>query len=211
MFIQIFPSGPVATNAYVAGCSFSKEAIIIDPSPGSACKIISFLSEQAIIPKAILLTHSHWDHIADVLPLKEKYQIPLSVHPLDAPNLQKPGADGLSYRAYVSIPDVEPDSFLNEGDVIEVGELHFQVLYTPGHSHGCICFFEPEHLILFSGDTLFKSGIGNLSFPTSQPSRMGASLRKLALLPPQTKIFPGHGPSTTILAEQAIFDSYASP
>jgi hydroxyacylglutathione hydrolase len=121
------------------------------------------------------------------------------IHPLDVLNLQQPGADGLP--CWINIIGVEPDVFLEENAQVTVGELVFQVLHTPGHSPGCICFFEPQQHILFSGDTLFKGTIGNLSFPTSQPSLMSASLAKLAQLPLQTRVFPGHGPFTTLQAE----------
>ncbi len=87
---------------------------------------------------------------------------------------------------------------LEEGDRISIGEIAFTVISTPGHSPGCVCFYcEKEH-ILFSGDTLFKGTIGNLTFPTSVPDEMWPSLDKLAALPPETKVYPGHGPSTTI-------------
>jgi glyoxylase-like metal-dependent hydrolase (beta-lactamase superfamily II) len=199
MFIQVFPSGPFSTNAYVLACVSTREAAIIDPAPDSASDIESFLSEQNLKPQKILLTHSHWDHIADVHQLKEKYHIPVFIHSLDAPNLQQPGTDGLP--CWINIPSVQPDGFLQEGMLVKVGDLSFQVLHTPGHSPGCICLFEPQQHVLFSGDTLFKGTIGNLSFPTSQPSLMWPSLTKLAQLPLQTRVFPGHGPSTTIQAE----------
>lgn len=199
MFIQVFPSGPFSTNSYVVACSHSREAAIIDPAPDSASAIEAFLTQQNFNPQKILLTHSHWDHIADVNHLKEKYALPVLIHSLDVPNLQHPGTDGLP--CWIHIIGVEPDILLQEGEQIKVGELSFQVLHTPGHSPGCICFFEPQQHVLFSGDTLFKGTIGNLSFPTSQPTLMSSSLAKLAQLPPQTRVFPGHGPSTTIQAE----------
>lgn len=200
MFIQVFSSGPVSTNAYIVACANTREAAIIDPAFESACEIESFLLEHNFKPQKILLTHSHWDHIADVHPLKEKYQIPVYVHSLDAANLQQPGADALP--CWIPISGVKPDVFLEEGMEVKVGDYRFRILHTPGHSPGCVCFFEPFQYVLFSGDTLFKGTIGNLSFPTSQPSLMSSSLAKLAQLPPQTRVFPGHGPSTTIQAER---------
>lgn len=200
MFIQVFPSGPFSTNAYVVACAHTREAAVIDPAPDSAPQIEAFLSEHDFKPQKILLTHSHWDHIADVHPLKEKYQIPVYVHSLDALNLQEPGADSLP--CWIPISGVKPDVFLEEGMEVKVGDHAFQVLHTPGHSPGCVCFFEPVQHVLLSGDTLFQGTIGNLSFATSQPSLMSSSLAKLAKLPPETRVFPGHGPSTTIRAER---------
>ena len=81
---------------------------------------------------------------------------------------------------------------------MKLGSLNFQVIFTPGHSAGSICFYEKRQRILFSGDTLFQGSIGNLSFPTSRPDLMWSSLTKLSKLPPHTQVFTGHGPSTTI-------------
>lgn len=201
MFIQAFPSGPFSTNAYVVASAETREAAILDPAPDSSLQIQTFLTDHQLKAQKILLTHSHWDHIADVKQLKEKYQIPVYIHPLDASNLQKPGTDGLP--CWIFISGVQPDVLLEEGMQVSIGELNFQVLHTPGHSPGCVCFYEPQQHILFSGDTLFKGTIGNLSFPTSQPALMWPSLAKLAQLPPHTRVFPGHGPSTTIGAESS--------
>lgn len=196
MFIQCFPSGPYITNAYVAACPSTRTAVIIDPAPGSADALLGSLKDNHLNCISILLTHSHLDHIADVSVLKDILKVPVYVHALDAPNLEKPGADGLP--CIIPITGVKPDHFLEDEMRIPVGSLNFQVMHTPGHSHGSVCFYEPEEKILFSGDTLFKGTIGNISFPTSQPERMWSSLDRLAHLPPDTQVYPGHGRSTTI-------------
>lgn len=206
MLVQIFPSGPYFTNAYVAACENTREAAVIDPAPDSAKKILKYVEQNQLILKKILLTHSHWDHIADIKGLKDHAQLPVFIHPLDAPNLQSPGADGLPFS--VQIPPIQPDVLLEDGMQISIGNLSFSVLHTPGHSPGCVCFYESQQKILFSGDTLFKGTIGNLSFPTSQPSLMLSSLEKIAKLPKETRIYPGHGPATTIAAESSwLFDA----
>ncbi len=199
MFIQAFPSGPFSTNAYVVACPITKEAVIVDPAPESAKSIQNSIQHHHLTCKAILLTHSHWDHIADVHSLKEFYSIPVYIHPLDAPNLEKPGSDGLP--CWISIRGVTPDVFIQEETPISIGDGTFQVIHTPGHSPGSVCFYEAKTATLIAGDTLFKGTIGNLSFPTSQPLLMWSSLDRLAKLPPETKVYPGHGPSTTIGAE----------
>lgn len=199
MFIQVFPSGPFETNAYVVACDHrdgSNQAAIVDPAPNSTFAITDFVSKKNLKPIAIWLTHSHWDHIADVSKLKAKYNIPVYIHPLDAPNLKTPGADQLP--CWILIEGVEPDVLIDEGDSLSLGNLKFTVIHTPGHSPGGVCLHCPEAQILLSGDTLFKGTIGNLSFPTAEPDLMWISLQKLAKLPPSTKVYPGHGPDTTI-------------
>ncbi len=211
MLIQAFPSGPLTTNAYVAACSETREAAIIDPAPSSSKAIQAFLASQQLKCRKILLTHSHWDHIADVKDLKEVFNVSIYIHPLDAPNLRQPGSDGLP--CWLTIAGVEPDVLLADGMQIPLGGLTFQVLHTPGHSPGGVCFYNSQQKVLFSGDTLFEGTMGSLSLPTSQPELMWPSLDKLAQLPFDTTVYPGHGLPTTIGAEsrwlsdaQKLFD-----
>lgn len=196
MELRKFPSGPFATNTYIVVCPETNQAAIIDAPPESFKPTAGYLARTEAKPAKILLTHSHWDHIADAAALKQHYMIPLYVHPLDAPNLISPGADGLP--STFSIEPIQPDGFFDEGDIIEVGSLRFEVIHTPGHTPGGVCFWCEKEGALFSGDTLFRSTIGNLSFPTCEPEKMWVSLKKLSQLPPETKVYPGHGPPTTI-------------
>jgi glyoxylase-like metal-dependent hydrolase (beta-lactamase superfamily II) len=99
---------------------------------------------------------------------------------------------------------VKADGFLIEGQKLTVGDLDIEVIHTPGHTPGGVCFYLPKEKVLISGDTLFRGTIGNLNFPTSRPDLMWGSLKKLAALPADTKVYPGHGGSTTIGAEKWI-------
>ncbi len=147
-------------------------------------------------PKKIIITHSHWDHISDTAIVKEKFGAQVYVHPLDAGNLENPGSDGLPLME--PITGVVPDVLVQEGDVITIGSLKWGVIHTPGHARGAICLYCKEQNTLISGDTIFKGSIGNLSLPTSNEEDMWKSLPKLAALPAETIVYPGHGPSTTI-------------
>ncbi|MBA3721579.1 MAG: MBL fold metallo-hydrolase [Parachlamydiaceae bacterium] len=199
MFIQVFPCGPISTNSYLVACPDTKEAAIIDAAPESAKVICNIIDQNQFDCKKILLTHSHWDHTADIPQLQDRTNAKVFIHPLDVPNLENPGADKLPLR--YKIQSVKPDGLINEGDTVQIGNLTFSIIHTPGHSPGCICFYNKKHGILFSGDTLFKGSIGNISFPTSSPEDMWISLAKLSKLPPETVVYPGHGPKTTIGSE----------
>lgn len=199
MKIKVFPSGPLSTNAYVVSVA-TKEAMIIDPALGSEPYLSQYLREEGLKPIKILITHSHWDHIGDAAKLKKIYHIPIYIHPEDEPNLKEPGSDGLPLLT--EIEAVQTDELLFEGQKIELGELSFRVIHTPGHSPGGVCFYEENENVLFSGDTLFKNSIGNVSFPTSNSEKMWESLKKLSLLPSNTRVYPGHGKSTTIGQEE---------
>lgn len=196
IFLRCFPSGPALTNTYLISDGKSGLAAIIDPSPGSMAALLGALNEEGLQLERILLTHSHWDHIADVAPLAKKFGVEVWIHAEDAPNLRRPGSDRLVPR--VPIEGVEPSHLFVDGEKIEVAGLLFEVIHTPGHTPGGVCFYEKEEGVLFSGDTLFRRSIGNLSLPTAEPERMWPSLARLAQLPPQTRVYPGHGEATTI-------------
>ncbi|MEN9654523.1 MAG: hypothetical protein RL235_635 [Chlamydiota bacterium] len=200
MFLYKFSCGPLGTNAILIGCGETKRAAVVDPAPGSLQFLLEKAEEAGLVIEKILLTHSHWDHIADAQALRAKTKATLYVHPLDAKNVEEPGSDGLP--PYVHVPPTFPDVFLHDRSLIEVGStIHFEVIHTRGHSPGSVCFFAKEKKLLISGDTLFKGSIGNLHLPTAEPSHMWDSLDKLAQLPADTIVVPGHGEDTTIGAE----------
>jgi glyoxylase-like metal-dependent hydrolase (beta-lactamase superfamily II) len=200
MFIQVFSLPPSATNAYLVACPSTREAVLID-APHTAYELVMpFVKKENYHLKMLWLTHSHWDHIADAKLCQEKCLIPIYIHPLDAPNLIAPGFDTL--MPPMKIEGTYPDHALADGMLLKLGVLQFKVIHTPGHSPGSVCFYCAEENTLFAGDTLFKGSFGNVSFPTSQPKDMIASLSLLAQLPSDTKVFSGHGGPTTIKDER---------
>ena len=203
--VNIFPCGPLLTNTLLLICEETKQAAIIDPAQDCSSKIINEIETQQLQVNKILLTHSHLDHIAEVVPLKEKYSVDVWVHPNDALNLEKPGSDGIPL--FMPVKGVKADHDLEEDQIISVGNLKLRVIHTPGHSPGGVCFYIKEKNILISGDTLFKSSIGNLSFASASPEDMWESLKKLSVLPPETKVYPGHGFTTMIGDEPWLSDA----
>lgn len=199
MIVEVFPSGPVNTNAILIGCEKTRTGVFIDPSAGSAQKLLDAAEKHHLKIQAIYLTHSHWDHFVDAAYLKQKLRIDVYVHEKDAENLIHPGADRLP--TFFDIEGVEPTHLLEDGDKGSIGDLQFVVIHTPGHCPGSVCFYFEKEQVLISGDTLFKGTIGRLDLPTAEPKKMWISLKKLALLPGVTKVYPGHGPTTTIGAE----------
>jgi hydroxyacylglutathione hydrolase len=202
MLIKIFTSGPADTNCILIGCPETHQAAVIDAPFQSTQQIVQALKKEDLTPQMILLTHSHWDHLADAAQLKKELKVPLYIHAEDAGNLEKPGSDGLPL--FFPIEGVKPDGFLTDGQILNVGKLKIEVIHTPGHTPGGVCFWIPQEKILISGDTLFQGTIGNLSFPTARPALMWKSLQRLAKLPPETRVIPGHGDETTIGDERWI-------
>jgi len=204
MKIDVFPLGPFSTNCYLI--SDHHDTVLIDPGQNalSTLKKKYHLSPNQV--SAIWLTHSHWDHIAGLKECQDFFECPIYVHPLDVENIKSPGSDGLPL--YITIPPVLEDIHLiSEGDTLKIGKVSFSVIHTPGHCPGSVCFYAKEEGVLISGDTLFKGTMGTLSLPTSEPSKMWVSLKKLGQLPPDTIVYPGHGATTLIKNEDWIHNA----
>ena len=201
MLLECVPSGPLDTNAYLLVCENSKEAIIIDPAPGSAKKLFFLVEKFNANVKAIYLTHSHFDHIIDIPEVKKRYNCPVYVHTIEKSHLQNPGQDGIP-PIFQQVP-IEADFIFDEGEKGAFGEIEFSILHTPGHSPGSSCFYFPKEKLLISGDTLFRNAHGIVHLKESDPKKMQASLRRLCEMPGDTKVYPGHGGSTTIEKERS--------
>ncbi len=196
MIVKRFSTGPIDTNSYLLICPSSKSAAVIDVGQNSAKELSSYAEKHQLKLEKILLTHSHWDHIADVSHLN----IPVYIHQDDEANVVNPGSDGLPL--FIPIQGVKVDHHLKDGEVIDVGDLRIKVIHTPGHTPGGVCFYLEEQKILFSGDTLFQGAIGRMDLPTAcPPLKMIESLKKLEVLPRETIVYPGHGDKTTIKQE----------
>lgn len=200
MIIEKVVAGPLETNAYLVGCEESHEGIVIDPGLSSSKRLLLLIEKHKLLVHRIYLTHSHFDHTADVAGLKESRGWQVFVHPEDAENLRTPGSDGLPN--ILMLKQVEPDGFLLEGQEHWIGKLRFIVMHTPGHSPGGVVFYFPEEKVLFSGDTLFRGTYGRVDLPTSDGEKMKASLEKIKKLPDDVIVYPGHGSATTIGVEK---------
>ncbi len=203
MILEIIEAGPFMTNTYVAACEDTKEAMIIDPTISSATRIFEITEIYKLNITIILNTHGHIDHITDNARLKKDTEAELLIHQSDSEMLNDPQKMldffGINYIAKPS----KSDRFIDEGDSIKIGNLEFRVIHTPGHSPGGVCLYSDAQSILFSGDTLFQSSIGRTDLPGGDTDTILSSIRdKLLVLPDSTKVYPGHGPSTTIGEEK---------
>lgn len=204
MIIEIFSSGPLETTISLIGCEKSKEAAFIDAPLNCLNWAYQMLEKYQLKAKMLLLTHSHWDHFGDAAELKKNLGCAIYIHPQDKKNLECPGSD--SIPLFCMIRSVEIDHLIFDGQILKIGEIEITVLHTPGHTPGGVCYWIKKENILFSGDTLFKGTIGNLSLPTACPEKMPVTLKKLAQLPLNTLVVPGHGQQTTIEEEQWLRD-----
>ena len=200
MIIVALPVGMIQTNCYIAGCEETKEGVVIDPG-GHPDRILAEIERQGLAIKYVLNTHAHFDHTDANGAIVEATGAPLAIHPKERPLLQASG--GAALFGLHADPSPPPDLELEDGDELEVGRLRFQVLHTPGHTPGHVCFYVPAEAVLFDGDVLFHQGIGRTDLPGgSWPQLMDSIQRVLFALPDETVVYSGHGPATTLGREK---------
>jgi hydroxyacylglutathione hydrolase len=200
-FLDTLIVSELQINCYLLGCSDTHEAAIIDPG-GDIDIITDKVAERQAIVKMILLTHGHFDHIGALDGIRKKYACPVLIHSADANALTNPMIN-LSALTGNSIVSSEADQLLEDGDRILLGDLTLEVLSTPGHTRGGICF--KHNGLVFSGDTLFNSGIGRTDLPGGNMTQLEQSIRsKLFTLPDDTLVLPGHGEPTSIGLEKTL-------
>ncbi len=175
--------GALQANCYVLGCTKTHTGIIIDPGD-EASRIVREVSTNGLTIQQILLTHGHMDHTGAVAELKRITKAPVWSHPLDAPGAG-PGVEGR----------------LEHGMELRVGTYTIEVLHTPGHSSGGVCFVAPG--AVFTGDTLFAGSVGRTDFPGGSHDLLVRGVReKIFPLGDGLRVYPGHGPATTIGRER---------
>jgi glyoxylase-like metal-dependent hydrolase (beta-lactamase superfamily II) len=188
--------GPWLTNAYLVWDGTSDDALVLDPGMGAADVLVAGAAEIGLRVHLIANSHGHIDHIFDNAALKRATGAPLAIHPDDAYRLSGDNVYGLE------IEPSQAERDLREGERLDIGQLSFAILHTPGHSEGSVCLWEADRGFLLSGDVLFRGSYGRTDLPGGSDELMVASLtRLLDEIPPETRVLPGHGAETTIGAE----------
>ena len=182
------------SNCYIVGCEKKKEAMIIDPSDESL-RVVNTVKEMGFTITTIVATHSHADHIGAIKAIRDITGASYIKHSAWRDPVLTERWAHLGGSEFKMPPD--PDRTVDDGDIIQIGELSFKVIYTPGHCPDGMCLY--GHGVVFSGDTLFNMGIGRDDFTDSVPRDLMHSLKeKLMKLPDDTIVLSGHGPQTTI-------------
>ncbi len=188
--------GPVRTNCYLVYNGISKEAVIIDPADRGD-RIIQTIEGLSLLPRAILLTHGHFDHIMAAEQLRDRYHIKIYVHEEELELTADPALNAA--MDFGMSGSVTADEGLEDGQVLQLAGFRIKVLHTPGHTKGGVCYYFSEDGVLFSGDTLFAQSVGRTDLPTGSYSQLIRSIKeKLLVLPEETRVFPGHDEETTI-------------
>ena len=193
--------GALGTNCYIIACNETKEAAVIDPG-GSVDQIWQTILYDGVTVKAIINTHSHFDHIMGNKRLQSLTGAPIMIHRIEAPFLTDSDLN-LGSDFGKDTDGGEAERLLEDGNVIRIGNLELKVLFTPGHSPGGISLAVED--IVFSGDALFYRSIGRTDFKGGDYDTLIESIKeKLFKLPDHTTAYPGHGPATTIGEEKKL-------
>lgn len=198
--IEMYVVGPVQTNCFFVINNETKEMIIIDPG-ASADKLAEKIEAAGYAPKAILLTHGHFDHATGAEELSKRFNIKIYAHEAEKEVLES--AQKNSSWMIGKEQTFHADVFLSDEQELDLAGFHIRVLYTPGHTIGGCCYYLGYEDTLFSGDTLFQESVGRTDLATGSMSQLVRSIKeKLMELPDNTNVYPGHGDSTSIEAER---------
>ena len=198
--IRCIRVGMLQTNCYVIYDKEIRQAVIVDPGDNA-----DFIEEcinkmEGVTVAAVLLTHCHSDHFKGLTDIKNKYKVPVYVHEADAHRLKYQG--GFLEASYELQPD---DVMLHDGDHLSIGGMEIDVIHTPGHTEGGVCYYFKDNGVLVSGDTLFYHSWGRTDFEGGDEAALFRAIReKLLPLPPETIVLPGHNDTTTIKEERMV-------
>ena len=191
-------------NMYILIDEETKKCAVVDPG-GASDKILTYLKKNSLELEYILLTHGHGDHIGAVNEIKNKKGGKILIHRFDAKGLED---DSISLQSYIGMEKIqlEPDSRVDDDDLIHIGKIQFKIIHTPGHTRGGSCVYCEKEKMIFTGDTLFRGTWGRTDLPTgSLEDIMNSIVKKLMILPDNTIVYPGHGKSTMIKEEKPIY------
>jgi len=187
--------GPLQVNCFILADDKTKEAVVIDPGD-DAGDILKVVREKGLKVKYIVNTHGHFDHVGANKALRDETGAELLIHEADSPVMATSSKQSLAF-GIKTVSSPPADRYLKHGDVIQAGEISLKVLHTPGHSPGGVCLLEQG--MAFTGDSLFAGSIGRTDLHGGDLMTLLRSIKtNLMVLPDDTKVFPGHGPASTI-------------
>ena len=193
-------------NTYIVNDS-DKNCVVIDPSVDND-GVINYILKNDFHLKGVLLTHGHFDHMRGVERLCKRFNVPLYIHQLDECMLTDSRING-SFMMGDNLVVNQTPIVLNGGETLKLLEDDIEVIHTPFHTKGSVCYYFVNNKLLFTGDTLFKNSIGRDDLPNADPRKTYESLGKIKVLPKECKIYPGHG-SNTVLGNELITNYFLS-
>ncbi len=204
MTVHSFEFNPFAENTILA-FDETGEAALFDPGCWDDREwraLVGFVEKNGLTVRRLINTHCHLDHVFGNRWAAEKWGLPLEIHRLEIPVLARFEDSCRKFGVPVVASQPEPGGFIGDGDLVTFGKTTLRAILAPGHSPGSLCFFEEKEATLIGGDVLFFESIGRTDLPGGNHETLLKSIReRLFALPPETVVYPGHGPTTTIRHE----------
>lgn len=201
MSVEVLKVGQLATNCYLFYDQKTKACFIIDPGDDSGF-IKNKIKDLDLKPKAILLTHGHFDHTLAVTDLKLIYKIPFYLNKKDLNILKRQVKTAEYFTGIKTDPALMPDKYLKDKQILKLGGLDLRIIATPGHTPGGVSFYSKKEKLIFVGDLIFKDGgYGRTDLQGGNKNQLIQSIKKILFLPPDTIIYSGHGEQTTAKEE----------
>jgi len=195
---------PLDNDAYLVMDEKSRQAAIVDPALGGK-ELLALAKALGATIAYVLNTHGHVDSTADDASIRSATGAKVAIFEVDAPRLEKNARESRWFLP-APPPPVKADILLKEGSEVRLGDLTIRTIHTSGHTEGSACFYIESEGALFTGDTLYRGSCGRTDVFGGSPAKMVFSLRRLMELPPSTRVYPGHGPETTIGDETWLLD-----
>ena len=198
MRVDTFCVGPFQENAYLIVCTGARECVLVDPGD-EPDRLLAAVRQSGTTLRAIWVTHPHVDHVGAIAGIKRELDVPVYAHPDGALLYEAAAVQGRAYGLEIEQPPAA-DVAMREGDTLRVGKHDFVVIDTPGHAPGHVVIH--GNGMAFVGDCLFAGSIGRTDLPMSNAAQLAHSLDRIARLPNDTIVYPGHGPATTVGREK---------
>ena len=198
MNVQTLTVGAFQENCYLLVDEATRRAVIVDPGSEGE-RLVEAIEDCGAELEAIWITHAHVDHVGAIAPVKNRWDVPVFLHPADLRLYQAAGRQAQVYGVPFEEPP-PPDREFADGQTVTLGDLEFRIMHAPGHAPGHVVIH--GHGMAIVGDCLFAGSIGRTDLPFSNPAQLASSLEKIAALPVETVVYPGHGMDTTIGEER---------
>jgi glyoxylase-like metal-dependent hydrolase (beta-lactamase superfamily II) len=193
--------GVAATNAYLVADETTGEAVLFDAPDHTVGPLLNEAEQRGWRIIGLWLTHGHFDHLADHAVVTGRFpEAKVLIHRLDEPKLLEPGSR--FFPLPFVIPPRRADGYVEDGQALNIGTLHVEVLHTPGHSPGHVMYYFPEQEMLIGGDLIIMNAVGRTDLPDSDAGQLDASIRRVMQLPGDTHLLGGHGPASTLKEER---------
>lgn len=201
MRVERLVLGALETNCWLVADDEGGPIVVVDPA-GDAHRLLAAIGDREVA--AVVLTHGHFDHLGAADEVRRATSAPLAVHRADAPWITTAEGTGALTFGFLGATS-EADRLLDDGDVVTAGGLSLRVVHTPGHTPGCVCLLAEGAGHLFSGDTVFAGSVGRTDLPGGDGRALARSIdERIAPLPDETVVHPGHGPDTTVGRERRV-------